>query len=475
MIDKDNALRLWLPVRGVWDEFVERDENFKLDKWQGEVMDYWGDIVIRAGRQVGKSEIVSRKAAKFAISNNSTVTLIIAAAQRQSSLLFEKSRVLLDLVDYKMVEKAKVNHKSEWVSSSTKDKERAFHKKYGIYKESPTMTKAELKNGSKLYSLPAGKSGAFIRGFTLDLLILDEAAYISDAVWLAVKPMIAVSRKLHGFGHIIMLSTPFGKGGFFYDCFHDVDFRQWHVSSENCVRIPRSFLRKERSRLSKVEYAQEYLGEFIDEFNQFFSTKLIKDHMTFIEWDGLVSHDRKYFIGVDVARYGADESAFVVCELWRVLDEKKDRVRVVYVEAYTHKSTMNTAGRILVLHDRFNFSNLFIDDHGVGGGITDFLIEKLGRRVVPLNNAKRTLDKDGRKGKLFKEDLYSNALVLLEYEPSRIDIVSNLKLLRSLRSVTFEYTSEKNLKIYGRYDHIAEAFVRCLWCVKAKHLKLFLL
>jgi len=460
-------------VEQVWSEFVEQE--FELDKWQNEVLNFWGDIVIRAGRQVGKSEVVSRKAAKFSISNPATTTLILAASQRQSSLLFEKSRGLLDLIDAKLVEKAKLAHPEEWQRASSREKKRAFQKKYGIYEEAPSMTKAHLKNGSKLYSLPAGKTGAFIRGFTLDLLILDEAAYIPDTVWLAVKPMIAVSRKMHGFGHIIMLSTPFGKGGFFYDCFHDSDFRQWHVSSENCKRIPREFLRKEKKRLTKVEYAQEYLGEFIDEFNQLFSTALIKSRMTFMRWEEKLDRAKKYFLGVDFARYGTDETAFVIAEMHRPEGKHKDNVRIIYVEAYTGKSMTDTAGRILTLHDKFSFAKIMVDDHGVGGGITDFLMEKLGRKILPLNNAKKTLDRDGRKGKLFKEDLYSNALMLMESEPCRIEMISNLKLLRSLRSVTFEYTSEKNLRIYGKYDHIAEAFVRACWCVKAKHLKLFLL
>jgi len=64
----------------------------------------------------------------------------------------------------------------------------------------------------------------------------------------------------HGF--IILLSTPFGKGGYFYDAFSDPDFKHIHISSEDCKRIPKDFLAKEKQRLTKAEYMQEYLGEF---------------------------------------------------------------------------------------------------------------------------------------------------------------------------------------------------------------------
>jgi hypothetical protein len=51
-----------------------------------------------------------------------------------------------------------------------------------------------------------------IRGFSgAALLIVDEAARVDDALYYAVKPMLAVSG-----GSLLMLSTPYGRrGGFF--------------------------------------------------------------------------------------------------------------------------------------------------------------------------------------------------------------------------------------------------------------------
>jgi hypothetical protein len=45
--------------------------------------------VLRDGALVGKSEVISEKAVRFALKNPGTITMIIAASQRQSSLLFE--------------------------------------------------------------------------------------------------------------------------------------------------------------------------------------------------------------------------------------------------------------------------------------------------------------------------------------------------------------------------------------------------
>jgi len=419
----------------------------KLDKWQQEVMNHEGNLTIRAGRQVGKSTVIAKKAANFAESKPGTTTLVIAAAQRQSSLLFEK-------IKYEIDEKVRKGQLE--------------------YTEKPTLTRMKVSRPGKgdktqIYSLPAGRTGWFIRGFTVDLLIADEAAFIPEEVWKSVIPMIAVSKQLRKLGWIILLSTPFGKGGYFYETHHDQEFRKFHISSERCPRIPRSFLQKEKRRMTKAEYAQEYLGEFIDEWNQFFPTELIKKCMTFITWSKERDYNPRnsYYMGVDIARYGGDENAFVLSEM-----DMHNNIKVVRVVTTSRVSTMDTVGRILKFNDEFKLKRIFIDDGGVGGGVTDLLIEKLGRKVVGLNNAKRSVDKDGTKRGILKEDLYSNALVLME--AGKLELISDLVLLKSLKSIVFEYTSEKNLKIHGIYSHATEGMVRALWCIKDRGLKAYI-
>ena len=62
-----------------------------LDLWQQEVLDTKGNICLRSGRQVGKSTIISIKAARFATENSNKTILIIASVERQAQLLFEKT------------------------------------------------------------------------------------------------------------------------------------------------------------------------------------------------------------------------------------------------------------------------------------------------------------------------------------------------------------------------------------------------
>src|SRR5205814_433566 len=90
----------------------------------------------------------------------------------------------------------------------------------------------ELANGSRVVSLP-GTEGT-VRGFSgVALLIIDEAARVADALYAAVRPMLAVSR-----GRLVALSTPFGQRGWFYDAWHsNEEWERVRVTAPECPRI----------------------------------------------------------------------------------------------------------------------------------------------------------------------------------------------------------------------------------------------
>ena len=68
-----------------------------------------------------------------------------------------------------------------------------------------------LDNGSRVVALP-GDSDT-IRGFSSPALIIeDEAAYVDDGLYRAIRPMLAVSG-----GRLILLSTPNGRRGHFFE------------------------------------------------------------------------------------------------------------------------------------------------------------------------------------------------------------------------------------------------------------------
>lgn len=413
----------------------------KLDKWQSDVMYCRTNICLRSGRQVGKSTVISCLAAEYAIANRGKTIMIIAAVERQAYLLFEKVLAYIEDVDPGKIAKKK---------------------------DKPTKTRIKLINGSTIYCLPTGLTGYGIRGFTIDLLIADEAAFIPDDVFAAVTPSIAARKN----ARIILLSTPHGRNNYFARAFNDPTFTTFHVSSEDCPRISKAFLESERKRMSKREYAQEYLGEFVDELMQFFPEQLIKQSMFLKRRE----RNKKLpaFMGVDIARMGEDESTYEILE--RLPDG-----RLAQIENIIAKKTQlfDNAQYIMQLDRQYNISKVLIDDEGIGIGVYDFLIrqDQVKRKLIPLNNSKRVLDKDGKKTtKLLKEDLYNHLLMLMESK--QIGLLDDEEIYLSLKSVQYEYTTDKlgrsHLHIFGSYTHIAEGLIRAAWGISGKSLNIWI-
>ena len=127
-----------------------------------------------------------------------------------------------------------------------------------------------LPNGSRIVGLPGGEST--IRGFSaVNLLIVDEAARVPDESYRAARPMLAVAN-----GDLLLLSTPYGKRGFFYEeWIGQSDWLRIQVRAEDCPRIPQEFLADERRSLGDMWFRQEYGCEFIDNETQLFSRDTI--------------------------------------------------------------------------------------------------------------------------------------------------------------------------------------------------------
>lgn len=404
-----------------------------LDPWQKEILETKGKICVSSGRQVGKSTVISIKAAELVMKNANKTVMIIAFVERQAMLLFEK------VMTY-------INHKAKY-----------------MVKGKPTKHKLELKNGSVIHCLPTGETGWGIMGFTIDLLIADEAHYINDAVWNSVMPTIAVTG-----GDVWLLSTPAPKGctGFFYECFRNPEYTKFHISSEDNPRRDDKFLATEKLRMTRAEYARVYLGEFPKISKQFFSDDLIARCCTGKRPD--VAIPAEYYLGVDIARMGADESTFEVVEL--------RSTHLVQVENIitTKTELTKTTERILVLDSKYHFRRIYLDDGGLGVGVYDNLREKeqVRRKVIAVNNAKRSIEWDSsRSKKLLKEDLYMNLKRLMEQ--GRVQLLDDDEIRMSLRSISYEYT-DNSLKISGDYSHIVEGLIRAVWCAKDKNLNIYI-
>lgn len=220
-------------------EFAEK--FYKLDDWQRRVLlSDSNRIILNCSRQAGKTTVVSLMALYRALYYPGSLILIVSPSLRQSSELFRR---VMDHYDA--------------LGLPPPERESAL--------------RAEFVNGSRIQSLPGQEST--IRGYSsVDLLIADEAARIPDELYYSVRPMLAVSK-----GRLVLLSTPFGKRGFFYEIWTTGEgWEKIMITADDCPRISKEFLREEESSMPRSWFLQEYYCQFVDTEDQVFSSDEIE-------------------------------------------------------------------------------------------------------------------------------------------------------------------------------------------------------
>jgi hypothetical protein len=412
------------------------------DKWQTEVLEAKGNLAIRSGRQTGKSTVIAELVAQFASNNRNKVVMVIASTERQAYLLFEKIYENI-LANYKFLLKK--------------------GKKY------QTKSKLELKNNTRIMCLPCGLDARGIRGYTVDLLIADEAAFIPRPVFDALTP--SISTRISEGARIILLSTPFGRENYFFDCFHNDTFTKFHVSSEECIRQDVEFLAAEKVRMSKMAYAQEYLGEFADSQMQYFKDKEIKNCQKLKRSDiPPIDKNSNYYLGSDIARMGDDSSTFQIFEEVNGKLFHRDNIT-------TQKTKLNeTYDFIIYLDNLYDFEKIFIDNEGIGVGVYDFLKgnDQTKTKTLGVLNSLELPHTNGRT-KYQKEEMYTLFLSLMRQ--NLIQLLDDDNIFFSLRAIIFDYTSDtlgrSHLKI-GATRHtdtdIPEGLIRAALAIKYKDL-----
>ena len=211
--------------------------GFQLDGWQQDVLlSQAHQIILLVSRQGGKSTVSSIRALYRALYRPASLVLLLAPSYRQSKELFRK----------------------------VKDPYNALAAPVAATASALEM---EFANLSRIVALP-GKE-ATIRGFSgVSLLIVDEASRVPDELYQAIRPMLAVSG-----GDILLLSTPFGKRGFFHHEWIEggKDWLRKKVTAYQCPRIDKAWLDNERRRIGDWWFSQEYLCEFVETTDQVFS------------------------------------------------------------------------------------------------------------------------------------------------------------------------------------------------------------
>jgi len=202
-----------------------------------------------------------------------------------------------------------------------------------------TETKQELgfSNGSTIKAIPTSEDAG--RSEAVSLLIVDEAAFVRnfDEIWTGIYPTLSTG------GNAIVLSTPNGVGGQYYDLWKEAEEGKnvfnpikllWNLHPER----DQAWFEKETRNMSKKQIAQELLCDFAASGDTFLKTDVIEYMRLWVEppmeqtgpendvwiWEYPVP-GREYIISADVSRGDSkDYSTF------HVIDINKSEVVVEY-------------------------------------------------------------------------------------------------------------------------------------------------
>jgi hypothetical protein len=219
--------------------FAAERLGLDLDPWAARlVRDRGQRELVNVTRQGGKSTSTAAGALHEGAYVERSKTVVISPSQRQSSLLLASVQ--------EMAERAKVRIRPH-----------------------PGEDPGLLLPRGEFIALPGAE--ATTRGLArCTWLIVDEAARVPDALYYSAQAYLATTN-----GRIWLLSTPFGKRGFFYVEHEAGRFRVTRVPATMCPRVSAGFLADQHASLPDAWFRQEYCCEFTSVENAMFDHDLV--------------------------------------------------------------------------------------------------------------------------------------------------------------------------------------------------------
>ena len=231
-------------------------------------------VTVNSSRQKGKSYMIANVLLYFAINYARTKNYCVSPTLKQSKAIFH---LIVDAIT-----------------------------KSGIIKsKNATDLTITLINGSTINFKSAEQRDA-LRGYTADFLAIDECAFIPDEIFYLILPWTDAKK-----APILMTSTPFVKGGFFYQYFnygldgtHNTVTINWSDPKykESIEKIlPPEKLEEYREVLPSNVFKTEYLGEFLDDDGAVFVG--LKD----ILCDTAITATDRLYVGLDFSNQGEND------------------------------------------------------------------------------------------------------------------------------------------------------------------------
>lgn len=332
--------------RDIWNFFCK--SNGDLDLGSGKV------AVVKSTRQSGKSFLAQMLLIAVSFSKNGAISAIYEPSLGQSR------------VQYKAVVNAMKG--SDLIKNANS-----------------SLLEIEFINGSTIYFKSTEQSS---RGYTVDFLILDEAAWLREDEIYSILPLASAKNAI-----ILVASTPFISDGYFYTLYNQGLKPTEFLKSFDWSKEPEidRFLTPERKEfyrqtMSRSKYITEVLGEFLSD-----------DGMLFRNIEACCTDERpeasgKLYIGVDWGS-GTENDYTVVA----VINDNGEQCGLYTINNQSPMQQIEWASNIIKdLATKGQIAKLTCEANSIGAVYIDALKQKIGGKIkitefVTTNKSKQDL------------------------------------------------------------------------------------
>lgn len=309
----------------------------------------------------------------------------------------------------------------------------------------------EIKEGWGAYALSPGNSDSFGGYHSPNgvLVVVDEASALTPEDETAINGLLTTDNS-----RLLYIGNPTRPEGPFHDAFRRGGWHCIHIAAHDCpnVREGRTVI----PGLATQEWVDDQAGQWgvdspqyrvrvMGEFPEIGEDALIP--IAWVEDVAKLSvppvdHD-SLRMGVDVARYGSDRTVLLV----------RDRHAVRDVETRQGQDTMWTAGATIAKAKEWGVEDceVYIDDIGVGGGVTDRLKEQ-DFFARPVNAAEKPDDPDTYANR--RAEMYWRLRLALRPESDERFVIPEIfaDVGKECSGIHYGYTSSGKLKIEAKED-----------------------
>jgi hypothetical protein len=308
------------------------------------------------------------------------------------------------------------------------------------------LSQLVLSNGSVIRSVPASTKRA--RGKAVDLLILDEAAFIDEELWNAAKFTILARAG----SRVVLASTPYGRRDRFFSVLWrrglpgpevepDPLYASWHWPSSVSPLVDRELLEEWRRTDPPRVFRREVEAEWVDEAGAYFTSE---------ELDAAVREEARLVPPADAAGmpvvggldwgFAMDANALVLVGIHlEATARREDGLPVYFVpwlaERYSTAFSV-FADEVAQVAEGFTVQRLVSELNGPGIAATEMLRGKLPAGVVVEGVSTTARSKENAFGQL--KLLLQQRRFLLPPEP---------ELRKQLSALEFETLESGTVRI----------------------------